>query len=85
MFLSPFRMPTATSRRLLKRWVGVVDVVRTGIVFENGTFPAIEPPKRLPCPAIYKTMPVHNDGRVRLCCLDGSAPRRSATSSQKTL
>ncbi|HEX5863741.1 MAG TPA: radical SAM protein, partial [Casimicrobiaceae bacterium] len=54
------------------RWVGVVDVVRTGIVFENGTFPdMIEPPKRIPCAVIYKTMPVHNDGSVRLCCLDG--------------
>jgi MoaA/NifB/PqqE/SkfB family radical SAM enzyme len=56
----------------LKRWVGVVDVVRTGNVFLNGTFPALETPKeRLPCPAIYKTMPIHNDGSVRLCCLDG--------------
>jgi uncharacterized radical SAM superfamily Fe-S cluster-containing enzyme len=54
------------------RWVGVVDVVRTGIVFENGTFPdMVEPPKRIPCAVIYKTMPVHNDGSVRLCCLDG--------------
>jgi hypothetical protein len=54
------------------RWVGVVDVVRTGIVFENGTFPdMVEPPKRVPCAVIYKTMPVHNDGSVRLCCLDG--------------
>jgi MoaA/NifB/PqqE/SkfB family radical SAM enzyme len=54
------------------RWVGVVDVVRMGIVFENGTFPdMIEPPKRVPCAVIYKTMPVHNDGSVRLCCLDG--------------
>jgi MoaA/NifB/PqqE/SkfB family radical SAM enzyme len=54
------------------RWVGIVDVVRTGIVFENGTFPdMVEPPKRVPCAVIYKTMPVHNDGSVRLCCLDG--------------
>jgi MoaA/NifB/PqqE/SkfB family radical SAM enzyme len=56
----------------LKRWVGVVDVVRTGNVFKDGTFPALQAPKeRLPCPAIYKTMPIHNDGSVRLCCLDG--------------
>jgi MoaA/NifB/PqqE/SkfB family radical SAM enzyme len=54
------------------RWVGVVDVVRMGIVFENGRFPdMVEPPKRVPCPVIYKTMPVHHDGSVRLCCLDG--------------
>ena len=46
--------------------------MRTGIVFENGTFPdMVEPPKRVPCAVIYKTMPVHNDGSVRLCCLDG--------------
>ncbi len=56
----------------ISRWVGVVDVVRMGIVFENGTFPEMAaPPKRLPCPVIYKTMPVHHDGSVRMCCLDG--------------
>lgn len=56
----------------LKRWVGVVDVVRTGNVFKDGTFPALKTHgERLPCPAIYKTMPVHNDGSVRMCCLDG--------------
>lgn len=56
----------------VSRWVGVVDVVRMGIVFENGTFPDMrEPPVRVACPVIYKTMPVHNDGSVRLCCLDG--------------
>ena len=56
----------------VERWAGVVDVVRTGILFENGTFPDMkEPPKRLPCGVIYTSMPVHNDGSVRLCCLDG--------------
>ena len=56
----------------VNRWIGVVDVVRMGIIFENGTFPdMIEPPERVPCAVIYKTMPVHNDGSVRLCCLDG--------------
>lgn len=56
----------------VERWVGKVDVVRTGIVFEGGTFPdMVEPLERVPCPAIYKTMPIHNDGTVRLCCLDG--------------
>ena len=55
------------------RWVGVVDVVRMGIVFEDGKFPEmVEPPKRVPCPVIYKSMPVHHDGSVRLCCLDGT-------------
>lgn len=56
----------------VERWVGIVDVVRMGIIFENGTFPDMEaPPKRLPCPAIYNTLPVHNDGAVTVCCLDG--------------
>jgi MoaA/NifB/PqqE/SkfB family radical SAM enzyme len=56
----------------VRRWVGVVDVVRVGIVFENGTFPEMKvPPKRIPCKVIYTTMPVHNDGSARLCCLDG--------------
>jgi MoaA/NifB/PqqE/SkfB family radical SAM enzyme len=55
------------------RWVGVVDVVRMGIVFEDGRFPEmVEPAQRVPCPVIYKTMPVHHDGSVRLCCLDGT-------------
>ncbi len=56
------------------KWVGKVDVVRTGLVFEsnNGVFPDMpDPGPRKPCPAIYKTLPVHNDGTVRLCCLDG--------------
>ena len=54
------------------RWAGVVDVVRMGIVFMNGTYPDMQTPEnRLPCPAIYSTMPVHNDGTVTVCCLDG--------------
>lgn len=54
------------------RWVGVVDVVRVGLIFENGTFKDMEtPPMRQPCPAIYNTLPVHNDGQVTICCLDG--------------
>jgi len=56
----------------VKRWVGAVDVVRMGIIFENGTFPdMVAPPVRLPCPAVYNTLPVHNDGTVTVCCLDG--------------
>jgi hypothetical protein len=56
----------------IARWVGVVDVVRMGIVFEDGKFPEMAAPeKRIACPVIYKTMPVHHDGSVRLCCLDG--------------
>jgi MoaA/NifB/PqqE/SkfB family radical SAM enzyme len=54
------------------RWVGVVDVVRTGLVFLGDRFPDMATPaKRIPCPAIYTTLPVHNDGTVTVCCLDG--------------
>ena len=54
------------------RWVGVVDVVRTGRVFSDGKFVGLETPeKRTACPVIYKTLPVHNDGSVTVCCLDG--------------
>jgi MoaA/NifB/PqqE/SkfB family radical SAM enzyme len=56
----------------IERWVGAVDCVRVNLVFLDGTFPDMEvPEKRLPCPAIYKTMPIHNDGTVTVCCLDG--------------
>lgn len=58
-------------RAFVDRWSGVVDCVRVGLIFENGTFPEMHAPeKRLPCPALYKTMPVHNDGDVTICCLD---------------
>ncbi|MBI2316590.1 MAG: SPASM domain-containing protein, partial [Betaproteobacteria bacterium] len=54
------------------RWVGVVDVVRMGLIFENGAFPdMVTPEMRLPCPALYNTLPVHNDGTATICCLDG--------------
>jgi len=56
----------------VERWVGTVDVVRMGLIFENGTFPDMQtPPERKPCPSIYHTLPVHNDGTVTVCCLDG--------------
>jgi MoaA/NifB/PqqE/SkfB family radical SAM enzyme len=61
----------------VERWAGIVDCVRVGLIFENGTYPDMETPaKRMPCPAIYNTMPVYNDGTVTICCLDGF---RSAT------
>jgi MoaA/NifB/PqqE/SkfB family radical SAM enzyme len=56
----------------IERWSGTVDCVRVGLIFENGTFPDMKVPEnRLPCPTLYKTMPVHNDGTVTICCLDG--------------
>ena len=56
------------------RWAGVVDVVRIGLMFdtEAGTYHDMRTQtERKPCPAIYNTMPIHNDGTVRVCCLDG--------------
>jgi MoaA/NifB/PqqE/SkfB family radical SAM enzyme len=56
----------------VERWVGVVDCVRVGLIFENGTYPnMVVPEKRLPCPSIYNTMAIHNDGTTTICCLDG--------------
>jgi len=54
------------------RWAQIVDCVRIGLVFENGAFRGMTPPKeRKPCPTLYMTLPVHNDGTVTICCLDG--------------
>lgn len=56
----------------VERWSGVVDCVRIGLMFENGTYPGMQTfGERLPCPALYNTMPVFNDGAVTICCLDG--------------
>ncbi len=56
----------------VQRWAGVVDVVRTGRVFEDGRFVGLKTPKeRVACPVIYKTLPVFNDGSTTVCCLDG--------------
>lgn len=53
-----------------EKWVGVVDVVRIGLVFEDGKFTKMRTGERKPCPALYTTLPVHNDGSVTMCCLD---------------
>jgi len=56
----------------VRRWVGVVDVVRVGLLFADGTYPdMVVPEMRTPCPAIYSTMAIHVDGQVSVCCLDG--------------
>jgi len=55
----------------IDRWSGIVDCVRIGLVFDNGTFGDMQaPPVRKPCPALYRTLAVHNDGTVTICCLD---------------
>jgi MoaA/NifB/PqqE/SkfB family radical SAM enzyme len=59
-------------KAFVDRWIGIVDCVRIGLVFENGTFPDMpDPGERKPCPTLYKTLPVHHDGQVTVCCLDG--------------
>lgn len=58
----------------VERWSKRVDVVRVGLLFDGdrGTFPEMAAgPDRRPCPTLYNTLPVHNDGTVRMCCLDG--------------
>src|SRR5262249_42851795 len=43
------------------RWAGIVDCVRTSLIFENGTYPdMVQPEKRLPCPPLSYTLPVHH-------------------------
>jgi MoaA/NifB/PqqE/SkfB family radical SAM enzyme len=54
------------------RWTPVVDCVRVGLIFQDGTFPDLDTPSpRKPCPTLYSTLPVFNDGTVTICCLDG--------------
>lgn len=55
----------------IEKWTPVVDCVRIGKVFENGQVRGLTvPEKRTPCPALYLTMTVHNDGTVSACCMD---------------
>lgn len=60
--------------QFVRRWVGAVDVVRVGVVFEDGKFPDMTavPEQRTPCPVLYKSLAIHNDGSVRMCCLDAT-------------
>jgi len=53
------------------KWTPVVDVVRVGNIFKDGYFHNVPvPARRKPCPVLYKTLAVHNDGTVSICCLD---------------
>lgn len=55
----------------IDKWTKIVDVVRIGHIFKDGKFEGFSAPgERKPCPLLYKTMLVHNDGTVSLCCLD---------------
>ena len=62
----------AEEAAFVERWSPIVDCVRIGLVFLNGSFKGMSAPKkRMPCPALYKTLPIHNDGTATICCLDG--------------
>jgi len=55
----------------INKWTPIVDVVRIGNLFKDGYFQGFETPKeRIPCGALWLTMPIHNDGSVTICCLD---------------
>lgn len=55
-------------------WIGIVDVVRVGYVFEDGKITRMKTPEeRIPCGALYHTMPIHFNGDALVCCLDGFA------------
>ncbi len=55
----------------VKQWVGIVDCVRTQLVFDGTSLPDAKPPeKRVPCAMIYHTMPIHYNGDVSICCYD---------------
>lgn len=60
-------------QEFIAKWTQVVDFVRIGEVFENGKFPAIDlsDKPRVPCGELYRTMAVHTNGDVSICCLDG--------------
>lgn len=52
-------------------WTSIVDVVRVGAVFEGGRLTGIDlPDERVPCHALYQTMPIHSNGDVSICCFD---------------
>ena len=58
----------------IDHWIQLVDVVRIGTVYEDGRLTRIAvPEKRVPCQALYHTMPIHFNGDALICCLDGFA------------
>ena len=55
----------------IDKWVGVVDAVRVGNVFEAGSLKYVEEQNvRTPCAALYHTMPIHYNGDASICCFD---------------
>lgn len=55
----------------ISRWSKIVDFVRVGEVFVDGSFPSIKiEGARSPCPSLYTTLAVHVDGQASICCLD---------------
>jgi MoaA/NifB/PqqE/SkfB family radical SAM enzyme len=57
----------------VKYWTQYVDVVRVGEIYQENleTLSGIPLGERTPCASLYHTMPVHFNGNVSICCLDG--------------
>jgi len=58
----------------IEKWIDKVDCVRVGSIFADGKLQGVSVPEsRVPCPAIYMTMPIQNNGDVPMCCIDSHA------------
>jgi MoaA/NifB/PqqE/SkfB family radical SAM enzyme len=57
----------------VEKWLGFVDVVRVGERYEKSgaTYAPVPVEQRVPCGALYETLPVHFNGKAVVCCLDG--------------
>ena len=56
----------------VKYWIQHVDVVRVGERYDtDGSVDQFKASKRVPCGHLYHTMPIHFNGNVSMCCLDG--------------
>jgi len=55
----------------VEEWIDKVDVVRLGNVYEDGKIAdLVVEEKRVPCQALYVTMPVASNGDTLICCHD---------------
>lgn len=59
------------SEAFVEEWIDKVDVVRLGNVYEDGKIAGLEVrEERVPCRALYVTMPVASNGDSVICCHD---------------
>jgi radical SAM protein with 4Fe4S-binding SPASM domain len=63
----------ADREAFVQKWIGVVDVIRIGECYEvDGSVQVHDQNlQRVPCGHLYHTMPIHYNGNVSICCLDG--------------